>query len=75
MYSVAYSQSSDNSLIHRGLDGMVTGVGAIETVGLNDTQTIMIIQDDASVTAAFQGTHNDHCTQVSALTLPHDFFN
>ncbi|WAR01360.1 hypothetical protein MAR_007918 [Mya arenaria] len=43
----AYTHSSDMSMTHRGLDGMVTGVGAIETVGLNDTQTIMIIQDES----------------------------
>ncbi|XP_052802498.1 uncharacterized protein LOC128232801 [Mya arenaria] len=42
-----YTHSSDMSMTHRGLDGMVTGVGAIETVGLNDTQTIMIIQDES----------------------------
>ena len=35
-------------MIQRSLDGMVSmpGVGAVETVGLGESQTIMIIQDD-----------------------------
>lgn len=42
------TQPGSLTLLSRGLEGMVTmpGVGAVETVGLADTQTIMIIQDD-----------------------------
>ncbi|KAH3885113.1 hypothetical protein DPMN_009102 [Dreissena polymorpha] len=41
----AYTQAG-SEMMHRGVEDMVTGVGAIETVGLSDTQTIMIIQDE-----------------------------
>lgn len=43
-----YSQPSGLPTVPRTLEGVVSmqGVGAIETVGLSDTQTIMIIQDD-----------------------------
>lgn len=42
------TQTSGMSILPRGLEGMVTmpGVGAVETVGVAETQTIMIIQDD-----------------------------
>ncbi|XP_045172229.2 uncharacterized protein LOC123534181 isoform X2 [Mercenaria mercenaria] len=42
------AHSSGISMLPRGLEGMVAmpGVGAVETVGVSDTQTIMIIQDD-----------------------------
>mgnify|MGYP000553123694 CR=1 FL=1 len=53
MYSVcvlftAFCQATGLPVIQRSLDGMVSmpGVGAVETVGLGESQTIMIIQDD-----------------------------
>ena len=47
-FFIILAQTSGVSILPRGLEGMVAmpGVGAVETVGMSDTQTIMIIQDD-----------------------------
>ncbi|XP_052223165.1 uncharacterized protein LOC127839040 isoform X3 [Dreissena polymorpha] len=61
----SYTQAG-SEMMHRGVEDMVTGVGAIETVGLSDTQTIMIIQDET------HGMHDTSQDLSNASSLVND---
>lgn len=68
------SQSGGLTLLGRGLDGMVSmpGVGAVETVGVADTQTIMIIQDDGQGNLGVQELCSSQDADPPDLTISDD---
>ncbi|KAL4224437.1 hypothetical protein ACF0H5_017889 [Mactra antiquata] len=61
-------------VLHQGLEGMVamSGVGAVETVGVADTQTIMIIQEDGNFSTMHELTTSQdiHTSEGIGRTNP-----